>query len=108
LAGLQLIAVHGDAHAAAGFRHSAACLKKNPVQPFASAAFNRLRSRHDQRAHAGSHPASLHRCAALRKSEIRPFVQLPINTTSMGWPSNLCFVSIPYRPAPWSGFAFHP
>ena len=90
LAGLELVAVHGDAHAAARFAPFGAGFFEDLVQTFGfRLAFDLLRARHHQHAHARRPPCGRSDMpAAWRRSEMRPLVQLPMKTTSTGCPSS--------------------
>ena len=88
--GCKLVAVHGDAHRAARLAPFAAGGAENLGQPFGVAcAFHLLRAGHHHHAHVRAHLAALEqRRRRSRRSEIRELVQLPMNTTSTGWPSS--------------------
>ena len=49
---------------------------------------NLLRAGHDHHANLRAHLPAFQIPAAARKSEMREFVQLPMNTTLTGWPSS--------------------
>ena len=81
--GCKLIAVHRDAHGAAGFAPVGAGVAENLVEPFGlRLRFHLLRSGNHHHAHVRDSPCGpSERCAALRRSEMRELVQLPMNTT---------------------------
>ncbi len=88
LAGLEAVAVHGQAHRAARVAPLGAGLAEDPVEPFGfGLLLDLLRSPGPTRAFtpaATLRPANT--WAAWRRSERRELVQLPMKTTSIFWP----------------------
>ena len=90
LAGLDFVAVHGNAHAAASFPPFCAGFAEDAVQAFGfSLVFDLLRARHDQRTNTRGDFPIFEDVGSLRRSDSRPLVQLPMKTTSTGCPINV-------------------
>ena len=85
LAGLELVGVHRQAHAAARLPPLGAGLEEDAVEPLGLGLMpDRLAAGHDQGLHAGRDLSARKTRAAARRSSIRPLVHEPMKTTSTG------------------------
>ena len=85
LAGLELVGVHGQAHAAPRLPPFGAGLQEDAVEPLGLGLVpDLLAAGHDQRPHARGRLAAWKTRAAARRSSIRPLVHEPMKTTSTG------------------------